>query len=855
MAQPDPTEDSNRVTPPPGLVRKLWRAQLALAWERLWPALWPVVGIVGLFVVLALFDVLPSLPTWAHVAVLAVFAAALLWFGVRAVRQFAMPDEAAARRRLEQASGLAHRPLSAVDDVLASGAGDPDAQALWRLHQRRMAAAIRRLRVGWPAPGLARRDPWSLRGALLLALVIATAIGWRDAGERLSRALTPEFATGPAATIALDLWITPPAYTGMAPLFPIRMAETARRQAEDAAKARAAAAAKDSTTPPEPATESGPIMIKVPIGSTLTAQLHGEGATPRLIIEPAGTDAKPVDAAFTRIDKTHSKLEIALKTGGMMSVRRDGDTLGRWNVVIVPDLPPSIEFKGKPQATPQATLRLAYHASDDFGLVKVWAEIRRSYEKGAVIGKEVKKLELALPGRNVKTADDTGFYDLAPHKWAGLPVVMDLVATDALGQQGRSKRVTLTLPERIFNNPVAREIIEQRKRLLESPDRREAVSHALEDIAANPGAFNGDPVVFLALISARSRLVMDPDESAVDSVVDLLWDTALRLEDGRLSISEREMRRLQEQLMKALANGAPDAELERLMAQLRRAMDRYMAELMRQMMRNAQKQQTVEFDPRTMQLLDMNDLQRMLDQVRDLMRSGARDAARQMLSQLQQMMESMRAMQFARMPSGTMNGATAMRELQDLIRRQRQLMDRTFRSGKPGQGMQQGGMPSAADQRALQQMLRQMRNMMQGMQQGQGQGQGPGQFLDRADDAMGRAARALERGQAGEAVGSQGEAIDQLRRAGRGMMQQMMDRFARETGTSPGRASERGRPQRDPLGREVMGQDIDSSDVTIPDEGALAKARQILDELRRRAGESDRPRIELDYINRLLDRF
>ena len=125
-------------------------------------------------------------------------------------------------------------------------------------------------------------------------------------------------------------------------------------------------------------------------------------------------------------------------------------------------------------------------------------------------------------------------------------------------------------------------------------------------------------------------------------------------------------------------------------------------------------------------------------------------------------------------------------------------MDHTFRGGKPGQG-QQGGMPSAADQRALQQMLRQMRNMMQGMQQGQGQG--PGQFLDRADDAMGRAARALERGQSGEAVGSQGEAVDQLRRAGRGMMQQMMDRFARETGTTPNRASERGRPRRDPLGR------------------------------------------------------
>lgn len=852
MTQPE----SNRIPPPVGLLAKLWRARLALIWERLWPAVWPAVGVAGLFVALALLDLLPQLPGWLHAVVLAAFATVLIWLGVRAARRFALPDENAARRRLEQASGLAHRPLTAVDDSLATGTRDPEATALWRLHQRRMADAVRRLRVGWPAPGLARRDPWTLRGALLLFLVIASAIGWTDAGDRLLRALTPEFATGPAETVALDLWITPPAYTGMAPLFPIRMAEAARKQAQEAAKAQPKDGADDAkTAAPEP----GPVLIKVPVGSTLTAQLHGQGATPRLLIESGAASGRAAETPFTRVDDSHAKLETTLKTGGMMSVERGGATLGRWNVVIVPDLPPTIAFDGKPQATPQATLRLSYKAGDDFGLAKVTAEIRRSYEKGAVIGKEMTALELALPGRNAKSASETGFYDLAPHKWAGLPVVMELVATDALGQQGRSERIAFTLPERVFNNPVARAIIEQRKRLIESPDRREAASRALEDIAARPVAFNNDSVVFLALISARSRLLMDPDDKAVDSVVDLLWDTALRLEDGRLSISERDMRRLQEQLMKALADGAPDAELERLMAELRRAMDRYMAELMRQMMQNPQNQQTVEFDPSTMQMIDMNDLQRMLDQIRDLMRSGARDAARQMLSQLQQMMESLRAMQFARMPQGAMRGNSAMRQLQDLIRRQQQLMDRTFRQTRPGQGTQPGGRPSPADQRALQQMLRQMRNMMQGMQQGQGQGQqgqqGPGQFLDRADDAMGRAARSLENGQPGEAVGSQGEALDQLRRAGQGMMQQMMDRFARETGTTPNRANQRGQPRHDPLGREIMGEDVDSSDVSIPDEGALARAREILDELRRRAGQSSRPRIELDYINRLLDRF
>jgi hypothetical protein len=43
--------------------------------------------------------------------------------------------------------------------------------------------------------------------------------------------------------------------------------------------------------------------------------------------------------------------------------------------------------------------------------------------------------------------------------------------------------------------------------------------------------------------------------------------------------------------------------------------------------------------------------------------------------------------------------------------------------------------------------------------------------------------------------------------------------------------------------------------VKIPDASERARAREILDELRRRSAEPDRPRIEHDYIERLLRRF
>jgi hypothetical protein len=221
-----------------------------------------------------------------------------------------------------------------------------------------------------------------------------------------------------------------------------------------------------------------------------------------------------------------------------------------------------------------------------------------------------------------------------------------------------------------------------------------------------------------------------------------------------------------------------------------------------------------------------------------------------MLARLQRMLEGMRSMQVMRQRgSGGRNGGT-LRKLQDLIRRQQQLMEQTFRLSRPGAG-QQGRMPGAGDQRALQNLLRQLRGMMPGAKPGQG----PGQALDRANQAMERAIRSLEGRRPGNAVGEQGQALDQLRRAGRGLLQQMMERFARQSGNRPNQRGNRNQPRRDPLGRETMGDDVDTGGVRIPNESAMQRAREILDELRRRSGQINRRQIELDYINRLLQRF
>jgi hypothetical protein len=90
-------------------------------------------------------------------------------------------------------------------------------------------------------------------------------------------------------------------------------------------------------------------------------------------------------------------------------------------------------------------------------------------------------------------------------------------------------------------------------------------------------------------------------------------------------------------------------------------------------------------------------------------------------------------------------------------------------------------------------------------------------------------------------------------------MQQQMGNGEQGEGDPWGQPDEnapRQRVDRDPLGRPLSGNgSYDQGDVKIPDQADVAKAREILDELRRRAGERFRPEFERDYIDRLLRRF
>ncbi|MCK5711300.1 MAG: DUF4175 family protein, partial [Hyphomicrobiaceae bacterium] len=97
--------------------RKVRASKWALLFERLWPRLWLIIGLAGLFLLVSLFGVWAMLGNIAHIALLAVFGAAGLAALLFAVRvRFPTHDEAV--RRIERVSGIPHRPASSYEDTI-----------------------------------------------------------------------------------------------------------------------------------------------------------------------------------------------------------------------------------------------------------------------------------------------------------------------------------------------------------------------------------------------------------------------------------------------------------------------------------------------------------------------------------------------------------------------------------------------------------------------------------------------------------------------------------------------------------------------------------------------------------------
>jgi uncharacterized protein (TIGR02302 family) len=840
--------------------RKVRLGKWALLFEQLWPRLWIVLGLAGLFIGLSLAGLWPRLPELPHKVVLSLFALAfaVALFVLMRVR---WPSREQAIRRVETVSGIKHRPASSYEDTLTLGAGDPRTAALWRVHRQRLALLLQKLRVGRPSPRTDRYDPFALRALLLLGVLVLLIVVGDSASDRLRSAFRFG-ALAKGAEVRIDAWIAPPAYTGRPPIMLADGGFSGWRPQEKPA---------------------GP--IEVPDRSVLAVRGSGV-ALGALALEWRGDDgpAQRVEAPAPTGATDVAELKLDVRKSGTVSVYGGGTLMLSWPFVVIPDHPPKIALTKEPERTPRGALKLTFKVEDDYGVVSAESRMRRIRPKEdtsstAWARHQANKaprppferppaLVLRLPHAYPKHAEGQSFHEIGDHLWAGMKVELTLVAKDLAGQTGRSEPIEIVLPERRFTKPLARAVVEQRRKLAEDPRDRMQVARALDALTLEPEEFIEDLQVFLGLRSAYWRLQRDATRSGRNSVMAQLWSIALRIEDGNLTDAERALRAAQDRLSKALEEGASDEEIQRLMQELRQALAQFLEQLSKQ----AQNQPPIQGLDRNSQFMTPQDIEQMLRNLENMARSGNRDMAQQMLSQLRDLLDRLQSGRMADQGQSQRFGQM-MDEFGNLLGRQQQLLDDTFGQqrrqgergqrgqgqqgqrgprGQQGQGQQGDGEGEGDQMNALGDRQRELRDMLGRLQRGLREFglQAPGQ-LDGAGEAMRRAERALREGDLEGATQDETQALEQLRQGAREMAQQMLRQLPSRYGFNDSQG------ELDPMGRPP--QRTDGPDpgvgVKVPDQIDVQRAREILEELRRRLGESMRPPMELEYLERLLKRF
>lgn len=357
---------------------------------------------------------------------------------------------------------------------------------------------------------------------------------------------------------------------------------------------------------------------------------------------------------------------------------------------------------------------------------------------------------------------------------------------------------------------------------------------AIEALTLAPERFYDDLTVYTGLRTAYWQLDRTMPELVADAVptIELLWDLALHVEDGNLSLAAQELRAIAKALQDALARGAPMDEIKRLLQRYQEALERYLAALAEKSLAEAEDA----LEPPSMDgaTIDQQDLLDLLKAIEDLARTGDTAAASELMAQLQRMLENMTMSAQAGMTGPESELAGKIEDLSDLIGKERALMDETFRRSQDGDEGE-GPQPGLADEQD------QLQNELDGLD--------GGDPTNEAGKAMQEAEDALRGGDTRHALHAQRRAVDAMREAAEEMAKELQKSMEARGAGGPG-----GDPL-DPLGRTEGGGQGPGDHIKVPEERDLQRAREILKELQERASDPNRPEIELDYLERLLKRF
>ncbi len=875
----------------PGLTGQIARTRRRLRDIAIWKAFGPLIALATIYLIAALVGIFERAPKQIAALATLIVLVGLIVALMRGFARYRKPTRQDAITVLDAQDEL--RPIQSLSDRPARpNAGNV---ALWKAHEQRLTDAARRLHVPWFRKQWRAIDPAFLRFALPAGLIgLALLNGPQQVHQRLASALMPDYGSLLGAErIQIEAWLTPPAYSGRAPIF----------LGEEQGEAR------------------------VPKGAVMTLRVQAP-STPKLRVANGETrrtisfEATP-DGAY--------EIEVPIETDARISVRWWGERKA-WTIFASPDDVPRVAFVEVPILGQNDHTEFTWSVSDDYGVERLDFSIRPEGED-----REPDLVEIEMGAVSPKEASDDAEIDFTRNRWAGARVEVRLVATDGAGQVGYSEPHVFVLPEKLLLQPLAKAVQDIRvtilredapyedsppgedaltagayfvsatQRLARAPDGVQRGAVMLEAVTYQAPLYFKDILVYTGLRAAQHELTVADSTQQAKQVEPLLWSVVLRAEYGTAADALSALLAARKALEEALRDGASEEEIARLMEAFKNAAQRYVAAKMAEALANGMEAPPDDTDSAQQgggPSLGGQDFSDMLDALQDLTETGSTEQARQLLADITNMLENLEFQQgsgqgdgFPGMPGEPGESdedlpqeeremTETMRELSDLLRQQRELNDETLAQqrgerrqpegaetpeGEGGEGFDPDApdwMREGGDGRSLAERQDELGNMVEELARRNGEGgdsvdsgeegEGTGgglldeELLESIERAQRRASRALEDGNELRALRNQEQATRQLRELAEGLAEALD--AAREERVGDDDIRRAAEQAADPFGNSSTGGIDDSNSVDVPDEAERQRAKDILDELRQRYGDT-LDEDEREYLERLLDRF
>ena len=871
--------------------RLAWRrrqAMLVLWLERLAQSFWSAFGFLALGMALIRWSgafTISSRILTAVLVILGIFMLIAIW---RGVRNFQLPHANDAIARLDV--GVSGRPFGTLHAKQCLGQHDEQSRSLWAIHLTDMSKRAQSAPPPSPKVRLSSIDPFAFRLIALLALFSAFAFAPTKPLKVLFGNGVPEQGALAALGPSFEGWAEPPLYTRK-PSFYLE---------ESGGSENLKLPQNTIVTLRLYGEQSGFKLSE-------TVSTHGDAVVAD-VVDPVGqVDFQVNRSGLIELETPNGEVRV-------WAIEVIPDTAPTIELTA----PISRTLRGSMTVPFRATDDYGV-SSGNLTIALRLEDVDRRYGLALPPEPQDEVLlDLPMPF-NGRTADfeETVLEELAEHPWAGLPVIIDIWVLDDAGNQGAIEPELVAMPGKRFFDDLAGAIAELRRDLLWNRENAPRIAKVLRAVTHRPEDSFQSNKAYLIVRSAIRRIEYNADpvmkDALRDEVADMLWQAALLIEDGDLNDAEERLKRAQERLSEAMENGATNEEIAELMDDLRRATDDYIKKLAENAEKNPDRQQAQSGET---QELSQDLLQQMMDEIQSLMEQGRMAEAQELLGRLREMMENMQVTEGGQGRQGDQKDGQTGEELADTLREQQDLSDDTFQElqrqfnenrqrqqaengqGEPsddagdqieqseldpngqegspqsepnaeGQGQsdqseqgegQSGQEQQMADLAGRQQALRDMLDRQQRAlgNDNSAEGQVGRDALDRAQEGMSQAQESLEEGDISGALDKQADAMEALREGIQNLDQgnQQANGQAGPEGQELQGEGTQNALGSDPLGRPTGQEGSNRSDaITGLPEDDLRKSREVLDEIRRRSGEQTRPKIELDYLKRLLERF